>query len=616
MTFHRHLRSACAVAALLVPHASAQWTSNAALNTVIADRAGDQAVPKIAASGDGATWLGWFDNGGSGYEVRVQRLDAQGNATFAHGGLLVSANPQQSFLVDWDLIDDGAGGCVLAFVDVRAGGDLDPYAYRIDAAGNFLWGANGVALSTDAEFEANPALARASDGHFVCAWTRSPSSGPGSIRIQRLDANGAASYAQDGIAINGPASEKPGFARVAAALGGDYVVSFVRDTATFASPRHVRAQKFDAAGNALWNGGAPVAIFDASSVPIAHTPELLSDGSGGAILGWYRASGASDFGCFVQRVDASGLELFPHNGVSVANDASFTELNPSLAYLEASDELVVAFVKKNAAQSQAGLAVQKISAAGARLWTDSGVELRPLDSAFESFARALPFGDGAVVLAFHEPTFGSTSKYVYGFRVDGNGAHVWATVPVVACSTLAGKDDLVACIDRTGVARLAWDDERAESVGDLYAQNVDCDGTLGNGSPAGWASYCVAAPNSVGAGALIGANGSTALALNDLDVTCTGLPPSTNTLLFTGPSAIQVPFGNGFRCVGGTIRRLGIVQATASGTLSRQLDFESAPLASIVSAGSTWNFQVWYRNVAGGGAGFNLSDGLTVTFCP
>jgi hypothetical protein len=62
------------------------------------------------------------------------------------------------------------------------------------------------------------------------------------------------------------------------------------------------------------------------------------------------------------------------------------------------------------------------------------------------------------------------------------------------------------------------------------------------------------------------------------------------------------------------LRRLG-VQTTNGGFAQRTLDFTSSP-ASDITAGSTWSFQFFYRDVAAGGAGFNLSNGLSATFCP
>lgn len=44
-----------------------------------------------------------------------------------------------------------------------------------------------------------------------------------------------------------------------------------------------------------------------------------------------------------------------------------------------------------------------------------------------------------------------------------------------------------------------------------------------------------------------------------------------------------------------------------------QEPFNSGPFA--MNPFSTWNFQFWYRDGAGGPFGFNLSDGLEVTFC-
>ena len=34
------------------------------------------------------------------------------------------------------------------------------------------------------------------------------------------------------------------------------------------------------------------------------------------------------------------------------------------------------------------------------------------------------------------------------------------------------------------------------------------------------------------------------------------------------------------------------------------------------SPGSNWNFQFWYRDPNGGPVGYNLTDALSITFCP
>jgi hypothetical protein len=38
------------------------------------------------------------------------------------------------------------------------------------------------------------------------------------------------------------------------------------------------------------------------------------------------------------------------------------------------------------------------------------------------------------------------------------------------------------------------------------------------------------------------------------------------------------------------------------------------PPAGVISAGSTWNFQLWYRDGGAGPGSSNFSDGISVTF--
>jgi len=134
------------------------------------------------------------------------------------------------------------------------------------------------------------------------------------------------------------------------------------------------------------------------------------------------------------------------------------------------------------------------------------------------------------------------------------------------------------------------------------------------------ASYCVAAANSVGPGANLALSGSQSIAVNDFHLESSGGIPNGFGLFYYGPNQVQASFGDGFRCVGGMTHRLfPLVQNDGSGLASRHVDFtvgNPSMGSGQILPNSTWNFQHWYRDAMGpGGTGFNVSDGLSVTFC-
>lgn len=130
-------------------------------------------------------------------------------------------------------------------------------------------------------------------------------------------------------------------------------------------------------------------------------------------------------------------------------------------------------------------------------------------------------------------------------------------------------------------------------------------------------TYCATSPNSYDPfGAYIDWFGSNRIAANDLLLVTTGLPPNAFGLYYYGQNPTSVPFGNGTRCVGNPVFRLPIVQANLFGESDFAVDYGALPGGGGISAGQTWNFQFWYRNAAGGGAGFNLSNALRIQFCP
>jgi hypothetical protein len=123
-------------------------------------------------------------------------------------------------------------------------------------------------------------------------------------------------------------------------------------------------------------------------------------------------------------------------------------------------------------------------------------------------------------------------------------------------------------------------------------------------------SYCTAAAGSLlGVGTSISASGSASIASNALTLIANPAPVQPGIFYF-GTTQIQVPFGSGFRCVGGTTTRLPVI-FPSSGTATFSLD-----LAALGMAPGSRNFQYWFRDIGGGPSTFNLSDGLEIVFVP
>jgi len=97
----------------------AQWIDDPAINNTVCDLSGEQAIPKVVTSSTGDTYIGWFSNDSGNYDVRLQRLNSQGNEMWDHNGILVSDNPAMTWLTDWDMTVDDDNNAILVFQDIR-----------------------------------------------------------------------------------------------------------------------------------------------------------------------------------------------------------------------------------------------------------------------------------------------------------------------------------------------------------------------------------------------------------------------------------------------------------------------------------------------------------------
>ena len=73
---------------------NAQFSSSPLAPTLLAGRAGEQVIPKIAIGNDRNMYLGRFDSVNGSYDVWLQYLDSSGNLLWQNPrGILVSSFP-------------------------------------------------------------------------------------------------------------------------------------------------------------------------------------------------------------------------------------------------------------------------------------------------------------------------------------------------------------------------------------------------------------------------------------------------------------------------------------------------------------------------------------------
>ncbi len=128
----------------------------------------------------------------------------------------------------------------------------------------------------------------------------------------------------------------------------------------------------------------------------------------------------------------------------------------------------------------------------------------------------------------------------------------------------------------------------------------------------------------VASGARLGAFGNAATEADSLLLVGVDMPPNSTCLYFQGSglsgAGLGTVFGDGLRCVAGTVVRLGTAANNASGqSLYPEAGDPHVSVRGLVpGAGGTRWYQVWYRNAAAfcTSSTFNLSNGLQVDWCP
>ena len=127
-------------------------------------------------------------------------------------------------------------------------------------------------------------------------------------------------------------------------------------------------------------------------------------------------------------------------------------------------------------------------------------------------------------------------------------------------------------------------------------------------------AYCTSTPNSSNFSASLVVGGDLSLTGPGAMLWAFQCAPQRPGIFFYGTHPANMPLANGRLCIDpfSGIHRMHAMWTDQDGVAFYSLDFPNLPFTS----DTTYYFQYWFRDPAGGGTGSNLTDAVRVRFCP
>lgn len=451
---------------------SAQWTSDPLVNTVVNNMSGSQAIPLVSYDNAGNFYVGFFSNESGNYNVRLQYYNFAGVEQWATGGITVSSHNQYGSLTIWDLTTDNNGNCIMAFQDIRTG-NPDIHAYAISPSGSFLWGADGISLTNNADAEYLPSIAITSTNDAIIAW-QSPGATYKQIVMQKISPSGSVSWGAGIVYQSGSYSYTA--PKLLGVENGNYLMAFYKETGSFPGiTRHIYAQKFNSLGTAVWGADAVVTTSNGVS-PYSYNPTILSDNANGLIVAWTDdRNGDNNIDAAVQHILNDGTTNWPVNGALANTSTANSNQNPKILGVNSSGEVIVAWDKKNSNQSQTAIAGQKFSTTGVQQWAGSGIDFIPMSSDIAGTIGGVVY-DGTNAIISYDEFVGGSASHIKAIGVNDAGTLIWApTITFMAGRATSKVHALTSSLYNNQMV-VVWED----AGNDIYMQNIYTDGSMGN----------------------------------------------------------------------------------------------------------------------------------------
>jgi hypothetical protein len=458
--------------------ALAAWPNSPLTNLPVCTAANNQQYPAIVSDGAGGAIVTWQDYRGINNDIYAQHVLVSGAvdpAWPADGRALCTAvNGQQASAI----VSDGAGGAIVAWQDYRGGTSYDIYAQHVLVSGAVdpAWPTDGRALCTVVNNQTTPTIAADGAGGAIVTWIDSRNAGNFDIYAQHVLASGAvdAAWPADGralcTAVNG--QEYPVI--VSDGAGGGIVTwADLRSGVNY----DIYAQHVLASGavDGAWPADGRALCTAASD---QYSPTVVSDGGGGAIVTWQDYRSGTTLDIYAQHVLASGTvdAAWPADGRALCTAAS-PQQTPQLVSDGAGGAIVT--WQDYRSGTTWDIYAQHVLASGTvdAAWPADGRALCTAANT-QQYPQLVSDGAGGAIVSWMDYRSGTSDIYAQHVLASGAVDGAWPADGRALCTGGSSQNNPRPAPDGAGGAIVAWFDGRSGNY-DIYAQRVARYGYLG-----------------------------------------------------------------------------------------------------------------------------------------
>jgi hypothetical protein len=510
------------------------WGVNGA---ALVTKPGDQTSAQVQfrpGTGGGID-LAWID--GPDADVYGQRFDSTPSPLWTPGGVPLCTAPRTQAMVG--LVSGASNLFTAVWGDGRDGSTFWTFGQSIDDLGTPLWATNGVSATRRTLDQLSVRSAASGDGGVITAWI-GQDRGEADVYSEKLDARGVRLWNAKGsdVCVAVAAQSAPA---IASDGSGGALVAWI-DRRTGGPDDEVYVQRMASTGTPMWTADGVLVCAAPGSRPVVRVD---SDGAGGAILAWSDSRGP-DRDVYVQHVNSLGVPLLAVDGIALCAAAGDQDQVEMVRYLNG--EAVVVWVDQRG--GAVDIYAHRLNAAGvpdpgwpvngAPICIAAGDQDQPKISSdlvvvwrdargpnHDIYAQSINPASGAGAWALNgviacnalgdqeEPQIVSSpagingasfvtwvdfrmaaNPNIFAQRLLSNGTNTFPTAGVAVCTAAGEQAQATIASDVSGGAVIAWQDWRAGSTSDIYAQRVNSGGT--SQWTANGVAVCTAGDNQAG----------------------------------------------------------------------------------------------------------------------